>query len=467
MKHDRALVVGAVGVALGAAAGCAILVDVGGSSSGASATCTMLVDASDVPSGACLTGPCQDGQCQNVCPPGTVFSFGQCDDIRCPDELAGFTATSVGLPSNSNAWPRFRHDNRSSGWSRAKVSPSPKLAWHKLVNGWGPGPVIDANGLIYANMTSWDQTTALFDTIDSTGAIVWSSSLGQDHTQALPSVPAVRADGTAYASSALTALATATGPGLLSAITAGGVPAWRYQTPSTANGAPIVANDGTIVYPSNDSSLYALDANGKLHWKTNSSTGPGLVHGGVAESCDGHIIVGGSNGWAALDATTGGNLWLVPANAQATSPVVAADGTMYGLDNSGNGWAIDATGAVIWSKPLLTGPLATASIAKLGNVLIAAAGASNVPLVGVDANTGAILWSAKGSGNGFFGGPIIDGNLNVYVNDYGTVRAFNVNGQELWAIPTGGGSFSELAIAPSGTIYVFDVAYGGYLDAIQ
>jgi hypothetical protein len=414
----------------------------------------------------CTMGPCQNGQCQKLCPPGTVFSFGQCDDIRCPDELPSSSPLNVGLPTNSDAWPRFRHDNRSSGWSRAKVAASPALLWHKLVNGWGRGPAVDPNGVVYANMTSWDQTTALFDAIDATGMVLWSSSLGQDHTQTIPSVPAVRADGTAYASTALTALATDTGPGLLTALAPGGSTKWGFQTPATADGSPVVAHNGTIVYPSNDLSVYAIDPGGNLIWKTKPSSGPGLVHGGVAESCDGHIIVGGSNGWAALDITTGNNLWLVPANAQATSPVVAADGTMYGLDNSGIGWAIDATGTVIWSKQLMNGPLSTASIAKLGKLLIAAPGANNVPLLGVDADTGMILWSIPG-GNGFFGGPVIDGNLHIYVNDYGKVRAFDASGQELWSIATGGGSFSELAIAPGGTIYVFDYAFGGYLDAIK
>jgi hypothetical protein len=440
---------------------------------GTAAVKTCRSDGSGFDSTACTTGPCQSGQCQQLCPPGTVFSLGQCDDIRCPDELPSSTPTGVGLPTNTNAWPRFRHDNRNSGWTRAKVAASPTLLWHSLVNGWGRGAVVDPSGLVYANMTSWDQTMALFSTVNPAGTIQWTSMLGQDHTATIPSVPAVRNDGTAYASTALTALATDPGPGLLAAVAPGGSPTWTFKTPATSDGAPVVAHDGTIVYPSNDESVYALDANGNLRWKTNSSSGPGLVHGGVAESCDGHIIVGGSNGWAALDITTGQNLWLVKANAQFASPVVTADGTMYGLDNSGIGWAIDKTGTVIWSKPLMKGPLSSASIAKLGKLLIAAPGASSLPLLGVDADTGTILWSFPGGGQGFFGGPIIDGNLHIYVNDFGAVRALDMTGQQLWMIPIQGG-FSELAIAPGGTIYVFEYAFapgsntmGGYLDAIK
>jgi hypothetical protein len=409
-----------------------------------------------------------------LCPPGTVFSFGQCDDIRCPDELPSSMPTGVGLPTNTDAWPRFRHDNRNSGWTRAKVATSPKLLWRTLVNGWGHGAAVDPSGVVYANLTSWLQTNALFSAVDSTGTIQWTAMLGQDMTQSIPSVPAVRKDGTAYASTALTPSAIATGPGLLAAVAPGGTTAWSFQTTMTSDGAPVVAHDGTIVYPSNDESVYALDSNGNLLWKTNANSGPGLVHGGVAESCDGHIIVGGSNGWAALDITTGQNLWLVKANAQDASPVVTADGTMYGLDNSGIGWAIDKTGTVIWSKPLMMGGLSTASIAKLGKLLIAAPGVGGRPLLGVDADTGTILWSFPGGGQGFFGGPVIDGNLHIYVNDYGAVRALDMTGQQLWMIPMSGGSFSELAIGPGGTIYVFEYAFapnsntlGGYLDAIK
>jgi hypothetical protein len=414
--------------------------------------------------------------CQQLCPPGTVFSFGQCDDIRCPDELPSASPTGIGLPSNTNAWPRFRHDNRNSGWTRAKVATSPSLLWHTLVNGWGHGPAVDPSGLLYANMTSWDQKHAVFSAIDSSGTIQWTATLGQDETQSIPSVPAVRNDGTAYGSTALTPGPGAPGPGLLAAIAPGGTTAWTYQTPMTSDGAPVVAHDGTIVYPSNDESVYALDPSGNLLWKTNPGSGPGGVHGGVAESCDGHIIVGGSNGWAALDITTGQNLWLVKAHAGNASPVVTADGTVYGLDNDGIGWAIDKTGTVIWSKPLwpglMTGGLSAASIAKLGKLLIAAPGAFSLPLLGVDADTGTILWNFPG-GQGYFTGPVIDGNLHIYVNNNGAVRALDMTGQQLWSIPIQG-IFSELAIGPGGTIYVFEYLFapgsntsGGYLDAIK
>jgi hypothetical protein len=399
-----------------------------------------------------------------TCPAGTAFVDGQCDDIRCPDELSTAPPSNNGLPgATTNAWPRFRHDNRNSGWSRVKLARTPSVKWKTLV-GFGLGMAVGPQNQLFVGAEGTGGAGSLVS-LDAHQNVIYNFSFGGSSTWT-PSIPAVRADGTAYAATTAPTIPA----GTFWAIAPNGTKVWSYSVVSNSDGHPIVAHDGTLVYGSDDHSLYALDPAGTLKWKTDPMTGPGEVDGGLAESCDGHIYAAGSNGWAALDIATGHNLWLVPPTsmtaggppgAVTSSPVVAADGTMYGIDDQGTGWAIDATGHVLWSKQLANGPYGVRiSSAKVGNMLLVI---SHGDLLAVDTATGNKLWSHTG---GFAAGPIVDGNMTVYANGNGTVSAFDLAGNQLWQVPTdASGSEAELAIGPDATLYV--QTNSGYIYGIQ
>jgi hypothetical protein len=396
------------------------------------------------------------------CPPGTILSEGQCDDVRCPDELPSGSTNSVGLPNNTNAWPRFRHDNRNTGWTRAKVGTSPKVKWMKPI-GFGIGPAIGPQGRIFLGAQASDGSQGWLESLDVGASVLFSFSVGATWDD---TVPVVRADGVAYFS-------TAAAPTVLPtyyAMASSGTAAWSYRLTQGGGGAhPVVAHDGTIVYGQYPSA-YAFDPNGNLLWQTDITAGPGQVMGGMATSCDGtKVYVGGENGWAALDIKTGSSVWRVPVptltmsgprGAVSSSPVVAADGSMVGIDDQGVGWAIDANGQVLWTKPIGSGPYGErVSSAKVGKLLVVIADGN---LAAVNSETGASVWTVPGA---YAGGPVVDGNVRIYANDNGTIRAFDVNGNPLWQVPTGQPSAAEMAIGPDGTIYVQTSA--GNLFAVQ
>ena len=430
--------------------------DAGGDSGGEAST----DGGADAPLPCTPQNPC-DGSMPS-CPPGTVLSEGQCDDVRCPDELPSGTTNAKGLPNNTNAWPRFRHDNRNSGWTRAKVGSAPKVKWMKSV-GFGIGAAVAPQGGIFVGAQAANGSQGWLQSLDTGGNVLFSFSVGATWDD---TVPVVLTDGTAYFS---TADAQTVRPTFY-AITPSGSAAWSYQTTQGGAGAhPIVTHDGTIVYGQYPSA-YAFDPTGKLLWQTDITTGPGQVAGGLATSCDGSkVYVGGANGWTTLDIKTGANVWQVPVpsltmngprGAVTSSPVVATDGSMVGIDDQGVGWSIDASGKVLWTKPIGSGPYGErVSSAKVGNLLVVVADGN---LVAVDAKSGATVWTAKGA---YAGGPVVDGNVRIYANDSGTVRAFDVAGNPLWQVPTGQQSTAEMAIGPDGTIYV--QATGGNLFAIQ
>jgi hypothetical protein len=414
----------------------------------------------DAPAPCGPQNPCDGGMLS--CPPGTVVSEGQCDDVRCADELPSGSTGSFGLPNTTNAWPRFRHDNRNTGWTRAKVASSPKVKWMKTV-GFGIGPAIDPKSRIFVGAQNANGTQGWLQSLDPAGNALYSFLVGATWDD---TVPVVRADGVAYFS---TADAQTIRPTYYAIDPQGGA-AWSYTLTQGGGGAhPIVAHDGTIVfgqYPS----VYAFDPMGALLWQTDVTNGPGQVMGGMATSCDGaRVYVGGANGWATLDIKTGANVWRVPVptltmnappGAVTSSPVVTTDGTMYGIDDQGVGWAIDVNGNVLWTKPIGSGPYGErVSSAKIGNLLVVIADGN---LVAVDTKTGAIVWKVDGA---FAGGPVVDGNVRIYANDNGTLRAFDVAGNPIWQVPTGQQSSAEMAIGPDGTIYVQTNA--GSLFAIQ
>lgn len=393
-----------------------------------------------------------------TCPKGTVCTKGHCDDARCPDELT--PPKEVGLPIN--AWPRYRHDNRNSGWTPAIVADAPKLKWkvfvggtdYDLQKGLGSGAVVNQDNVVFVGAGELDGKNGQMYSFDATGKPLWSYPANR---MTGLSTPAVRKDGTSY---------VASGDSNLLSIKPDGTLDWKYKTGLASDGDPIVTREGTLVYPSDDKSLYALDPTGKLVWQSSTTTGPGEVDAALAETCDGKIVAGGGNGWAALDIVTGKPLWLVPATGTyecvSSSPNLTADGTMYGVDMGGVGYAIDvATGKVLWSKNF--GVPGASTPARIGSTLYVVLNDGN--LHAIDAASGAEIWSkpvgyALTRNVGRISGPVIDGNMRLYVNSTdGYVHAFDTTGKELWKIAASGKSAAQLfsgtiAIGNDGTMYV-------------
>jgi outer membrane protein assembly factor BamB len=175
-----------------------------------------------------------------------------------------------------------------------------------------------------------------------------------------------------------------------------------------------------------------------------------------------------------MNATDGTTIWRVPVQgsygALMSSPVLKKDGTMFGIDTAGMGYAIDKNGTVLWKKQLGQGGPAT-DLAHAGTQLFALLNDGSI--YSFDETTGNVLWSKPvGHSPEIFrhGGPIIDGRLHVYINSNdGNVYAFDLAGNQLWKLPhsgvatPGGNSFGTAAIGTDGTLYV--PGNDGYLYA--
>lgn len=435
--------------------------------------CTCSPGSPDFCLGDTITTCGADGQPHAfiTCPVGTVCRKGLCDDIRCPDEIS--IIGDKGLPTQG--WPRYRHDNRSSGWTTAVVPDNPTLKWKVHVggtallnspyNGLAAGPVVNQNDVVFIGAGDGDGKGGHFYAFDgATGALIYdfAGPTGYGYT-----TPAVRGDGTAYYSTA---------DGHAYAVRPDGAQLWAYAIGFQNDCSPIVTKDGYVIYGTDSDSLFALRPDGSLLWQSDAVNGPGEVDSALASSCDGTIYAGGAQGWTTLDATTGATLWRIPATgpvfALMSSPTVAADGTMAGIDSGGIASVIDKTGHVLWSRQV--GPAGAATdFARVGPQLFAVL--NDGSLHAFDQATGVEQWS-RPVGNlpetYRHGGPVVDGHMHLFfASNDGYVYGFDTSGNQLFRIAasgvntSGGNSFGSVAIGKDGTLYV--PGNDGYLYAFH
>jgi outer membrane protein assembly factor BamB len=489
--------------------------DGGGARDGASQTCTpgetRCHDGANLdqcrPDGTgwettlCGDGVCLDGQCAcnpgaarcdngnaetcgpdhqyhaSPCPTGTACRDGLCDDLRCDSE----TMSSGHFSLPVEGWPRFRHDNRNSGWTPVLVADHPALLWKVKIGGTSlngslgglaSGPVIDQNGRVLQGGGELDGKGGALYALDATGQQLWvfDGPRGYGWT-----TPAVRTDGVSYYSTA---------DGTAYAVGLDGAQSWSFKLGAQDDCTPIVTKDGYIIYGTDAGSLFAMRPDGTLLWTADVSQGPGEVDAALAESCDGLIYGAGMNGWAGMDAQTGATKWRVPATgpygALISSPVVTYDGTMYGLDSGGVLYAIDQNGNVLWQKTVST-PFGASDVAHVADKIFAVL--NDGALHAYKASDGTELW-AQPVGNQRevykHPGPVVDGNQRLYFNSNdGNVYAFDTTGKQLWKVAASGvatppqmqGSgyygayYGTIAIDKGGRLFV--PGNDGYLYAFQ
>jgi outer membrane protein assembly factor BamB len=456
---------------------------------------TCRADGSGWDSVPCLGGVCMNGDCacmpgsvvcngdqvlacgtdnmyhmKSTCPAGTTCRDGLCDDVRCNEEVNQNGEFS--LPTQG--WPRYRHDNRNSGWTHAVVADKPTLQWKVKIGGTNlngatgglaSGPVVDQNDRVLQGGGDLDGMNGGFYAFDSTGKPSFTFSGGPRGYGW--TTPAVRSDGVSYYS---------TEDGNAYAVNPSGTQAWKYMFGFQNDCSPIVTKDGNIIYGSDSGSLFAMHPDGTPLWTSDTTAGPGEVDAALAESCDGVIYAGGRNGWVTLNAQTGATIWKVAATggvvALMSSPVVTADGTMYGLDSGGILYAIDKTGKVLWQKTVTSGS-SVSDVAHVADRIYTVL--NDGTLHAYKAADGTDVWS-KPVGNAAetykHAGPIVDGNQRLYFNSNdGNVYAFDTSGNQLWklaasGVSTGGGSgYGTMAIDKDGRMYV--PGNDGYLYAFK
>ena len=252
--------------------------------------------------------------------------------------------------------------------------------------------------------------------------------------------------------------------GHLLTFSAEGTPGLNIGKSGGFTAPPALGPDGTIYVMSNDSTLWALSADGKDLWNQKlcsvygGGTWPGPVissEGVVFGVCKGEDIY-------ALDPLNGSLLWSYKTNDRMEStPAEGAKGKVYFASTSGWVFAMDKGGKPVWQAsvagpsgmiqmvdaPVVVGPNGLIYITPRHGTIYA-----------LNQQDGSVAWSAKISGQGVGINP-------VGVTDDGHVYAKNLSGDLFCITPIGeikwqlnlpgeANEFSPPAVGKKGELYI-------------
>jgi outer membrane protein assembly factor BamB len=213
-------------------------------------------------------------------------------------------------PDGTQKW-KFRTRKSSTGFSSGISSPA-----------------IGANGIIYVG--SDEKLYAIADGGQGTVTKKWVFATGGP----MYGSPTIGADGTVYVGSA---------DGSLYAVTDEGSnfkKKWRFSTGGAVDSSPSIGADGTIYFASNDSKFYAITDHGTHATRKWAFAGGAVFGSALSIAADGTIFGSSENGnlYAITDnGTSATKKWMITVDGGLSSPVIAADGTIYvggsGLDD--------------------------------------------------------------------------------------------------------------------------------------
>jgi outer membrane protein assembly factor BamB len=204
-----------------------------------------------------------------------------------------------------------------------------------------------------------------------------------------------------------------------------------WPTPFQTNGgnsAPVIGLDGTVYAASQEGTVYALDpSNGQLKWTHNIGSSPIIAPPAIDPSRNTLYVVNDDGFLQTFDlgGTTG---WNVNVGAEASGPVLDADGNIY-IGGGGNLLAFKPDGQPKWTfAPTMAGAVSTPAVTVDGYLyVLVVRGKKKLAMQGADSlyavnPDGTRRW-ACGLGEGMsdpdypLSAPKIDANGLIYVGD--------------------------------------------------
>ena len=230
---------------------------------------------------------------------------------------------------------------------------------------------------------------------------------------------------------------------------------WAVETEGMIKSSPAIGSDGTIYVGSEDSNLYAINPDGNLKWKF-ETTRYSYVTCSPAIGYDGTIYVGSwdRNFYAITPEGTLKWVFCVENYVHHSSPAISSDGTIYigTYGTTGNKYlfAINSNGTLKWKFQIGDEIESSPAIGSDGTIYV---GANDNYLYAINPN-GTMKWKFLSTGN-VGSSPAIgsDGTIYVGSNDK-NLYAINPNGTMKWKFLTTDDIESSPAIGSDGTIYV-------------
>lgn len=283
------------------------------------------------------------------------------------------------------------------------------------------GITVGRDGHIYVGSSDYTLDTTTWFAVTSDGAVVWSLELPLSSR----TTPAIAPDGTLYIESRT----NRPFHGRLFAIDPVGTIRWTLETdPYDFNLNPAIGPDGTI-YTAGGDRVTAISPEGEVKW-TFLIDDTDFQASSPAVAADGTIYIGSFNGLLYAINPDGSLRWTFEADDWiGSSPVVGADGTVYFGCADGQLYAVDREGFKRWSviiDPRPHGLRSAPSIGPDGTIYV-----NGGDTFAVDP-AGFIRWRVEGRYQ--VTSPVIGADGTIYVAGWNDVLALNPQGKLLWKI---------------------------------
>lgn len=431
-------------------------------------SCPMGLGGSDCDS--CAEGY-QDHDKNETCHPDCETSGIDCGANGECDDSEGFAAClcdngfyGAYCDTNTTDWPMYGYDRKHSSRSALRGPRKPFLKWSAPIEGWiTSSPSIGADGTIYTGNT--DRTAAGWAeyllAYNPDGTQKWSYLM--DPHVMLKTAPAIGPDGTIYASVHYYYVSY-TPYGYLYALNSDGTYKWHFEAGiGTILSSPVLAENGTIYFGSDDSYLYALNPDGTLKWSYQTGD---MVRSSPAIGGDGTIYFGSVDGNVYAINPDGTLKWQFPTEGPVyASPSIGTDETVYIGSDDTYLYAINPDGTQKWRFKSLYEVRSCPAIALDGTLYIGTystswwVGTHFLYAINPD---GTLKWDFP-INSAINTNAAIDATGVIYIatsligagtGDPHYIYAINKYGEEIWSFDIGFRTDSSPAIGPDETIYL-------------